>query len=197
VERALLVRHAESTASLAGTVNGVPAAGIALSELGRTQATELAGVLAREPIGVVAVTDFPRTVETADLALPGRELPRIVVPELNDPDYGDFEGGVLETFRDWAASHPATERPPGGSESRAEIADRYARGFRRLLERTEPVVVAFLHSLPIAYVLSVLEGREPQAKERLIEYATVFEVRGPALARAAERLEAWAGAPTW
>ena len=197
MERALLVRHAESTASLAGTVNGVPSAGVALSPLGRRQAEELAAVLADEPIGVVAVTGFPRTVETAELALRGRHVPRIVVPELNDPDYGDFEGGSLDAFRDWAAAHTATERPPGGRESRAEIAARYARGFRTLAERPEAVVAAVLHSLPIAYALAVLDGRNPRAKERLIEYATVYEVEGAALERAAERLAAWAEAPTW
>ena len=197
MERVLLVRHAESAASLAGVVNGVPGAGVGLSEEGQRQAQALADVLAPVEVDLCVVTQFPRTVETADLALAGRGVRRLVVPELNDPDYGDFEGGSLDVFREWAAANTASVRPPGGSESRAEIVARYARGYRRLLSRPEPAVAGFLHSLPIAYLLSAAEGHHPRAKERLIEYSTVLEIDAEGMDRAVSRLEAWAKAPTW
>ena len=37
-----------------------------------------------EQIDLAAVTEFRRTQETADLALEGRDVPRLVVPELNE-----------------------------------------------------------------------------------------------------------------
>jgi len=197
METALLVRHAESEYSASGLVNGDPSIRVALTPTGRQQARALGAALAGERIDLCVVTDFPRTQETADIALGDRPPPRLVVPELNDPDYGDFEGASLEEYRAWVGEHGSRVRIPGSLESRLDLVRRYALGFRTVLARPEPTVLCVLHSLPLAYVAGALDGRDPAPRMAVVGYAKVVRVEEAALDRAVARLEAWGEAPTW
>jgi broad specificity phosphatase PhoE len=197
VEQVVLVRHAESEFSAMGLVNGVPATGVALSPVGVEEARRLGELLVGEEFDLCVTTEFPRTVQTADLVLDGRTTPRIVVGELNDPRYGDFEGGPLEPYRAWAASQPSSGEPPGEGESRVAIVRRYVGGYRALLARPERTAIAVLHSLPIAYVLAAHEGLDPAPRVPLVAYATAYRFSAEQLAAAVDRLAAWAEAPTW
>lgn len=197
VERALFVRHGESEFSAKALVNGDPFVACGLTELGRQQARQLGERLAGEPIGLCIVTDFPRTTETADLVVGGRDVPRLVVPELNDPFYGEFEGRALADYRAWAATHGPEDAPPGGGETRLAIASRYVRGFRIVLERPESTVLVVCHSLPIAFVVAGADGRGPGAKMPLITYAEPHVLYADQLERAIERLEAWIRDPVY
>ena len=49
--------------------------------------------------------------------------------------------GPLDVYRAWAASHPPDEPAPGGGDSRASAAARFARGLRAVLARPERQVV--------------------------------------------------------
>ena len=197
MERALFVRHGESVFSVKALVNGDPSVACGLTEVGRQQARQLGERLRGEPVGLCVVTEFPRTTETADLVLGDREVPRLVVPELNDPFYGDFEGKALADYRAWAASHGPEDAPPGGGETRLAIATRYVRGFRVLLERPESTLLVVCHSLPIAFALAGSDGRGPRAKMPMITYAEPHILYADGLTRAAERLEAWIRDPVY
>jgi probable phosphoglycerate mutase len=197
MELSLLARHAESEYSVKGLVNGDPAVSVGLTPAGRRQARALGAALAGEEVDLCIVTEFPRTQETADLALHERSTPRLVVPELNDPDYGDFEGLQLEDYRAWVAEHGSRVGIPGSTESRLDLVRRYARGFRTVLARPERTVLSVLHSLPLAYMVAALDGRDPAPRMDLVGYAELMRVEAPALERAVARLEAWSGAPTW
>ena len=63
-------------------------------------------------------TEFERTRQTADVALEGRDVPRLVLPELNDIHVGEFEGGLLETYRAWARDRSPVEIPRRRREPR-------------------------------------------------------------------------------
>jgi broad specificity phosphatase PhoE len=197
VEQAILARHAESEYSVRAAVSGDPAVAVRLTAEGRRQARRLGEALRDEPVELCVVSEFARVAETADLALAGRDVPRLVVPELNDPRAGAFEGGPLEEYRAWAHSHASADEPPGGGESRAALVRRYARGFRAVLERPERLVLVVGHSLPFAYVLGALEGRAPARTVPLVEYVRVYRLSAGELEGAIERLEAWCAAPTW
>jgi alpha-ribazole phosphatase len=197
MERALFVRHGESVFSVKALVNGDPSVACGLTEVGRQQARQLGERLQGEPIGICVVTEFPRTTETADLILGDRDVPRLVLAELNDPFYGDFEGKALADYRAWAASHGPEDAPPGGGETRLAIASRYVRGFRALLERPESTLLVVCHSLPIAFALAGSDGRGPRAKMPLITYAEPHILYAEGLTRAAERLEAWIRNPVY
>jgi broad specificity phosphatase PhoE len=197
MERALFVRHGESEFSVKALVNGDPRIRGPLTESGRQQARQLGERLSGEPIGLCIVTEFPRTVETADLVLDDRPVPRLVVPELNDPFYGAFEGGPLSEYRKWAATHGPEDVPPGGGESRLAIARRYLEGFRIVLARPESTVLVVCHSLSIAFALAGADGRAPRAKMPLITYAEPHVLYSSDLEEAIEHLEAWTRDPVY
>jgi broad specificity phosphatase PhoE len=195
MERALFVRHGESEFSVRALVNGDPGVAGGLTELGRRQARQLGERLAGEPIELCVITEFRRTRETADLVLGDRPVPRLVVRELNDPFYGEFEGGPLADYRRWAAAHGPRDAPGGGGESRVAIASRYVRGLRLLLERPESTLLVVCHSLPIAYAVASADGRGPRARMPLVTYAEPHALSFDQLERAVERLDTWTRNP--
>jgi probable phosphoglycerate mutase len=197
MESVFLVRHAESEYSARGLVNGDPSLPVGLTEEGRRQARALCEALAGEEVDLCVVTEFLRTRETAELALAGTPVDLLVVPELNDPDYGDFEGASLDEYRAWLGEHGSRVRIPGSRESRLDLVRRYARGFRVVLSRPERVVLCVLQSLPLAYVAGALDGRGPAPRMAMVGYAEAVQVGAAALDRAVARIEAWCGAPTW
>ncbi len=199
MERVVFARHGESEFSARGTVNGDPlCAGGALTGRGREEARALGMLLADEPIDLCVTTEFRRTLETADIALAGRDVPRIVLPQLNDIRFGRFEGGSLEEYRTWAHANSSATEPPGGGECRQAIARRYVDGFRTLLERPERTILVVAHALPIAYVLMALEGRDPAARiDVVVEHAHPYRLSASELRTAVERIDAWCAAPTW
>lgn len=197
MEEAILVRHGESEYSVDLRLNGDAAVGVGLTSRGKDEARRLADELADTDIDLCVTSAFRRTLETADLALAGRDVPRLVLPELNDPRYGRFEGATLEEYRGWADSARSDARPSGEGESRLDIVARYARALRLLLARSERVLLVVTHSLPIAYALATRDGELPRPRVPLVSHAAVHHFTARELERAADTLEAWVAAPTW
>jgi broad specificity phosphatase PhoE len=198
VERLVLARHAESEYSARGLCNGDASVAVGLTERGLEEARRLGEELENDPFQLCVVSEFGRTRETAELVLAGRDVPVVVVPELNDPRVGRFEGLSLDEYREWAWACGSDEATPGGGESRHELVSRYVRGFRTVVERVEVEVLAVLHALPIAYVVAAVEGRAPAARMDFpIPHARAFRLTREELERALAVLEEWCAAPTW
>jgi broad specificity phosphatase PhoE len=197
LRRAFFARHGESLFSARSLLNGDTSVDVGLTATGLEQARRLAVELRDLPIDLCVTSEFQRVRETADEALRGRDVPRLVVRELNDPLYGRFEGATIEEYRRWAVAAPSSEAPAGGGESRHAIVRRYARGFALVLARPEETILVVGHSLPISYLLGALEGRAPGPRAPLAEYARLYEVSAPELERAHALLEEWLGTPTW
>jgi len=193
VERLILARHGESDYSARGLLNGDPGRRCRLTPAGRAQAQRLGTLLPLESIDLCVTSAFERTKETAEIALARRRgIPRLVVPELNDHPAGKFEGMEIADYIAWAHASPSREPIPGAAESRLETVSRFARGYRMLLDRPEPTVVAILHSLPISYLLTGPVQRLP-----LLDYAAPSTVLAADVLAGVERLENWATSPTW
>jgi ribonuclease H / adenosylcobalamin/alpha-ribazole phosphatase len=197
VQTAIFVRHGESEYSVELRLNGDAAVDVGLTARGREEAQRLAEELGEVELDLCVTSELRRTVETADLALPGRPVPRLVLGELNDPRYGAFEGATLEEYRAWADSAPSHARPSEDGESRLDIVARYARALRILLAREERVILVVAHSLPIAYLLATMDGDLPRRRVPLVEHAAIHRVTSVELERATDALEAWSKAPTW
>jgi len=196
VNQALLTRHAESEFSVRGLTNGDPEVEVALTEAGRAQARLLGERLSATEIDLCAVSEFQRAQETADLALEGRYAPRLVLPELNDIRFGEFEGRLLADYRAWARAHGPEDEVPGG-ENRAESVVRYVAGFRALLKRPERTILVVAHSLPIRYALNAAVGGLPKPAMEQVPYAEPFPLTAAELTEAVKRLETWSLAPAW
>ena len=138
-----------------------------------------------------------RTQETLEIALDGRDVPRLDVPELDEIRYGSFDGGLLDDYRAWARSEPPTVRAPGGGESRADVAARYSRGLRVVLERPERVVLLVGHALALRYVLDAARGLVPAPLITPVEHATAYEVSADEARAAADLLEDWSRSPAF
>lgn len=196
MKTAILARHAESVFSVRAMMNGDPAIAGPLTEDGVEQARRLGEALGHEPIDLCVVTEFERTKKTADIALDGRDVPRLVVPEFNDINVGRFEGGPLDTYLDWARTASPLDVPEGG-ESRATAAARVARGSRVLLDRHEDHLLVVAHGLPIRYLLLAVAGEGPRPVLEKVDYATPYEVTRQELLEAVEDLRRWAENPAW
>jgi probable phosphoglycerate mutase len=197
VRTAILARHGETTFNLGRLLNGDLAVACPLTGTGEEQARRLGDELAGERIELCVTSEFARAQRTADLALDGRRVRRRVLPELNDPRYGSFEGKLLDDYRAWAGSSPSSAEAPGGGESRLAIVGRYALGFRTVLEQPEETVLVICHSLPVAYALAARDGEPPGPRVPLVEYAHPYRFDAEELARVVALLEGWAAEPTW
>lgn len=194
METLLLVRHALAGSNRDGAASSaVPGEG--LTAEGVEQARRLRALLEAVELELAVATELRRTQETLELALDGRRVSRIVVPELNEIDFGSFDGGPLDAYRSWAAAQPPTVPAPGGGESRAEAAARFARGVRLLLERPEKVVLVVGHSLATRYVLDAARGLVPAALMAPVEHAVPYQLARSDVLAAAQLLEEWSGAP--
>ena len=192
----LLVRHALAGSNRDGTAScAIPGEG--LTAAGLEQAHRLRRQLEAEEIALGVATELRRTQDTLELTLQGRDLPMILVPELNEIDFGCFDGGPIDGYRSWAAAQPPTVRPPGGGESRAVAAARFARGLRLLLERPEAVILAVGHALTIRYVLDAVAGLSPAARMAPVEHALPHRLRADEAAAAARLLSEWSRAPVF
>lgn len=196
MERVVLARHGESERSVDGLTNGDPAVRVALTATGREEARQLGRELAGDSIDLCVTSEFERAQETADLALEGRDVPRLVLADLNDIRFGQFEGLPLTDYRAWAHVHGPEDVCPGG-ESRAQTVGRYVRAYRTILARPEQTVLVVAHGLPVRYVLDATEGRSPAAAVAQVPYAEPFRLSAQELEAAVRRLESWIVSPAW
>jgi ribonuclease H / adenosylcobalamin/alpha-ribazole phosphatase len=195
VNTLIVARHGEALSNVDGTVNGRPP-GVQLSDAGRRQAEELGAQLRPAQIELGVCSRFLRARETLRIALAGRSpLPVVVTLELDEIDFGSFEGGSLETYREWAWTAGPAAACPGGGESRAAAAERIAMGLDALLARPERTILAVGHALPLRYVLDAADGRCPAARLERIAHATPYPLERDEVETAAETLRVWAREP--
>ena len=196
MERVLLVRHALAGSNRDGVASCTPP-GEGLTEEGRGQALALRDLLRAAPIDLGVATDFARTQETLELALGDRDVPRVVIPALNEIHFGRYDGGALEVYRGWAAGELPSTLAPGGGESRATAAARFAAGARELLARPEARLLVVAHALGVRYLLDAAEGLIPAARMAPVAHATPYELSRADLERAATLLAEWSDAPAF
>jgi broad specificity phosphatase PhoE len=197
MDEVILARHGESELSVVGTVNGDPAVACALTSTGEEQARRLGERLADTELDLCVTSEFERVRETAELVLAGRDVPRLVLPELNDVRFGSFEGRTLADYRKWAGANEPTLEAPGGGESRSGTVARYVRAYRTILARPERTILVVTHGLPIRYVLNALDGTDPLPLVEQVAYAEPYRLPCAEFERAVERLERWVGQPAW
>jgi len=190
----ILVRHAHAASNAESTVSGDPP-GVGLSEQGVEEALELRETLAYEQIDLAVSSRFARTQQTLSLAMGERPVEGLVLPSLDEIRVGAFDGGPLVDYRIWAWSHAADEECPGGGESRADAALRYAGALDELLARQEERILAVSHALPVRYVVDAVDGRFPASRIDPVGHAVPITLGADAIARAAATLRSWALGP--
>jgi broad specificity phosphatase PhoE len=189
----ILTRHAHSTLNVEGRINGDPSVPVPLTDEGRAAAARLGHQLSALGLDLCVHTRFPRTRETAECVLQGREVPFVEQPLLDDIDVGDLEGETIADYRAWKRAHLRADPFPGG-ESLDDAARRYARAFRWLLERDENAMLVVCHEIPVRYALNAAaDSNDLDAPEHGIPNTTPYLFDEHALRRAAERIEELVG----
>jgi 2,3-bisphosphoglycerate-dependent phosphoglycerate mutase len=189
----LVARHGQSLFNVDKVVNGDPALDRGLSEQGIEEAERLAGQLAGLPVDLVAVSPFHRALQTANIALAGREVPHLLDEELGDVRIGELEGKSLDAYRAAPAHSNRKERFPGG-ESLDEAALRYASAFGRLLARAEPATLVVCHEIPVRYLANAAGGSGAlNGPLKFVANATPYLFDETSLGRAVERIRQLTG----
>jgi broad specificity phosphatase PhoE len=194
VRTLVLARHAHAESNAGEIVSSTPPGG-GLSDAGRGEAERLGMLVASDPIDAGFSSRLLRTQQTLELSLAGRAVPRMVEPLLDEIGFGSFDGGSLAAYRRWAWEHEPDAPCPGGGESRAAAALRFADALSALLARPEETLLVVSHALPIRYVLDAADGRFPAARLEQVPHATPFHLGHSAVRVAAETLRGWAKAP--
>ena len=185
----VIARHAESTLNIERRVNGDPSVDVPLTDDGREEARQLGIQVANLALDLCVHTRFGRTLDTAAIALAGRDVPMMVEPLLDDIDVGDLEGQSIDDYRAWKRAHSRSDRFPGG-ESLDEAAERYARALRTLLDDDAQATLVVCHEIPIRYALNAAAGSSDlDGPVHDVPNATPFLFDDETLARAAEQIE--------
>lgn len=182
--RFALVRHGRTDYNAQRRLNGDPAVPVALTSEGREQVRALRPAIARLPIDLAVRTRFPRTRQTLDLLLDGRDVPRVECPDLGDVRLGMFEGGSVDDYRRWRDENGPATRPPGGGESRLDVLARYTRGFERLLGARARFPLAVIHDVPIRFLANAANGDDPlDGPVRAVGNASLLIIDEPKMRR--------------
>ena len=185
----VICRHAQSTLNHERRVNGDPSVPVPLTEQGREEAHQLGIQVANIAFDACFHTRFPRTRETAAIALAGRDVRFTAEPLLDDIDVGDLDGRPVEEYRDWKRAHTRADRFPGG-ESLDDAAARYAHGWAKLLGCDYATVFVVCHEIPLRYALNGAGGSDSlDAPVHALRNATPYLFTEDAMRRAVAGIE--------
>lgn len=190
----IFARHGESVLNVERRINGDPTVPVPLSERGQEEARRLGEQVEHFPLEACVHTRFPRTSETAMIALAEREdVPLVVEPRFDDIDIGDLEGQRIEDYREWKHAHARSDAFPGG-ESLDDAARRYGEAFLGLLDSAWRSVLVVTHEIPIRYALNAAAGSDSlDGPAHEISNAVPYLFDEEALERAVQGIERLAG----
>jgi probable phosphoglycerate mutase len=161
--RVLLVRHGgtiwSSDERFAGSTD------IDLSDEGRAQAAALGRRLANVKIDAAYCSPMKRAIETAQLALGGREMSLSRVDGLKEIDHGPWEGHRhADVERDCAADYTAWDAdpfmapPPGGESGLSVLARALPALYRIVVDHPNHTVLVVSHKATNRLLLCSLMG---------------------------------------
>jgi probable phosphoglycerate mutase len=159
VRRVLLLRHGRTAWNAERRFQGQ--ADPPLDEVGRTQAYEVATLIAALRPGLLVSSDSARALQTAEIVGEIADLPPIPEPRLRERGLGHWEGLTREEvavkypdeYADWAAGRDVSRR---GGESREQVAERALAAFVELPD--VPTAVLVTHSATAMALTNTLLG---------------------------------------
>lgn len=187
----LLVRHARSSANVAGILAG-RSAGVHLDELGQRQATELAARLAGLPVTRLVCSPLERCRETVAPLAAELGLTVAIDDRLTEVDYGDWTGRSLSELAGEDLWRVVQQQPtaavfPGG-EALAAVSTRASAAVRELAAGPGLVVICS-HGDVVKAVLADALGLHLDGFQRLhVAPASVSVVRYTPMRPMVERI---------
>jgi broad specificity phosphatase PhoE len=147
---------------------------VELSPFGRSQARLLTEVMSQEPLVAIYTSDLSRSRETAEIIAAPHGLVPVLMPELREASYGEWEGLTYAEVRSRYAElvklrrqDPLGFTPPGG-ESLGETARRIMAAARRVAEcHASGKVAVVTHGGPLRVLVATLLEIPPRNTFRL------------------------------
>lgn len=186
--RLLLARHGQSTWNAERRFQG--ATDIALSALGRAQATALGQALAGYRVSAAYVSPYRRARETAEIALLDKPVPLSAMDELRELSLGDWEGCTVDEvrgregdpYRAWLLA--PDDCPPPNGEPLDAVYRRVQSAVERIsaAHRDDEDVLVVAHGGVISVYACVLLGCSFNSLWRLrVDNASLTVVKPPRL----------------
>ncbi len=147
----LVTRHGETPWNRENWVLG--RTDIPLNETGRAQALTLRERLEGRHIDAVYVSPLSRTMETASIALEGRDLALVPEPRIIEMNFGDYEKAGRRDPEYNAVKRCYFRRLPGGGESVMDLAARIYPYIRELARKHRGETVLLVTHGGIARVI--------------------------------------------
>lgn len=159
-----LVRHAQTDSNATGRFQGWT--DVMLNEYGLSQARLVAGCLSNETIDVIYTSPLKRTKATAALIASRHNLTPLVLPDLAEINYGEWEGQSREEVKAkwpellWKMRNDSTGAAIPGGESFADFYARSNEAFRQVcsMEQGKKVIVVSHSGVIQAIILNILGG---------------------------------------
>lgn len=159
-----LIRHAQTQHNKKGKVfsgkSDVP-----LSDKGREEAKKLKESDILNDVKEIYITPLKRTQQTADIIFP-ESIPRYVIKELAEMDFGDYEGRILEEentedeiFLKWMNNPESLTFPHG--DNFKEHAEEAFEALKRIVKISEKDCIAVIsHATTIRLIVTQILGKK-------------------------------------
>ncbi|GHK05419.1 hypothetical protein SY2F82_72160 [Streptomyces sp. Y2F8-2] len=183
-----ILRHGQTDYSKQYLVNGDPTCPIQLSEEGVSSCRRAWAVLPLHSVRPWLASEFPRAQQTAALLMGVPEAKLEVDAQLNELDYGEFEGGPFLKYAAWLDHHGRAQRPRRARESQREGIQRMLSGVRAALDYPGPRVLV-CHGLLVSVLLWHRDRSPGEAMPLFFPEAPCVEP----LAVSDEALHGWIG----
>ena len=164
-KKVLLVRHGRTDWNASHRFQGC--SNIPLNETGLMQAEKLAARLAGWPVEAVYSSPLDRALETARAVSRHHSLDPIVLDDLVEVCFGDWEGKHLKTLHDQengllkAWMKDPFFNLPAGAESWETVRTRTERAVKRILEDERDNIVVVSHGGVMRALFAVLLDLDP------------------------------------
>ena len=175
-----LIRHGQTDWNLEGKIQG--RTDIPLNQTGLEQAAMLAKGMEHRPVTRIFSSPLKRALQTAQIIGESRNAPVEIVEDLQEVDFGRWEGLTWEQARQqdpeiykrWLLN-PVEAAPPGG-ELQDEVRRRMGRAVRTLMERMDGDAAVVSHGAALAYLVEYLMRDHPLEREFIVENSSITTI---------------------
>ncbi|MBM4121075.1 MAG: histidine phosphatase family protein [Nitrospira sp.] len=179
----VLVRHGETDWNRSGQIMGERP--VPLNRQGEIQATRLASLLKRRPVGAIYSSPVARTVQTAEILAQTLHVPVRTDPGLTEIGVGQWEGRFWKDLADELVRqnfyrNPLEARPPGGETLREVQTRAVAAVERASADAAGPLLVVSHADVVRAILAHYLRFDLQTVRQLRIDHAslTVFQLNG-------------------
>ena len=157
-----VVRHGQTNYNVVGLHNADPTVDVFLTEVGISEAKQLAEQFKNEPFDVIFVSELPRTKQTADYINQFHNLPILVDKRLNDINSGCDGQKAVEFRAERDASPDSFTYRREGFESSEDVYNRTADFLRDIKKKGYENVLVVTSKHNFRHFRNIIDHLDPR-----------------------------------